>query len=70
MQTWCQTQLKKLRGDDDLTLAYICMTLPANSEVADTIHQAIQGPGVNQFVTEFIRLVQSVDAVYLETACK
>eukprot|EP00884_Botryococcus_braunii_P000257 jgi/Botrbrau1/10231/Bobra.0362s0020.1 len=54
-RTWCRTQLRKLRGDDDLTLVYICMTLSANSEVAETIQQAITAPGVHQFIAEFMR---------------
>lgn len=55
LQRWCRMELKKLTGSEDLTVAYICMALESNSEVADAINNVAQGSSANQFISEFIK---------------
>jgi len=53
---WCESQMSKLTGDDDLTLIEFLMSLDSSGEIAEYIKTYLGAtPVVSSFITEFIR---------------
>ena len=55
LEKWCQDQMMKLNGTDDLTLVSFCMTLSNASEIRQYLTAYLGStPQINNFATEFI----------------
>ena len=55
LEKWCQDQMMKLNGTDDLTLVSFCMTLNNASEIRQYLTAYLGStPQINNFATEFI----------------
>ena len=53
---WCQDQMRKLTGSDDITLCEFLMTVDSNSEVADYVAAYLgTAPGAATFSAEFLK---------------
>ena len=55
LETWCKDQMRKLSGNDDLTLIAFCMTLTDPAEIRQYLVAYLGStPQVTSFATEFI----------------
>ena len=55
MEAWCKEQLRKLNGNDDLTLVSFCMTLKDPNEVNQYLSAYLgSNAAVSKFAAEFI----------------
>mmetsp|Transcript_1756 Transcript_1756/g.2322 ORF Transcript_1756/g.2322 Transcript_1756/m.2322 type:complete len:1071 (+) Transcript_1756:209-3421(+) len=55
LESWCKDQMRKLSGNDDLTLIAFCMTLSDPVEIKGYLTAYLGStPQVNNFATEFI----------------
>ncbi|KAL3676449.1 hypothetical protein R1sor_026397 [Riccia sorocarpa] len=53
---WCELQIKKLTGNDDMTLVDFCISLPSVAEAGEYITQYLGStPTVQSFKSEFLR---------------
>lgn len=53
---WCEFQIKKLTGRDDMTLVDFCMSLPSIAAAGEYITEYLgSGPAVQAFKAEFLR---------------
>ena len=53
---WCQSQMGKLTGDEDLTLIELLMSRESSGEIADYVKVYLgETPLVSSFTAEFIR---------------
>uniref|UniRef100_A0A7S3HRN5 GYF domain-containing protein n=1 Tax=Spumella elongata TaxID=89044 RepID=A0A7S3HRN5_9STRA len=56
MADWCATQLKRLKGSDDLTLVQFCMSLDSAVEVREYLSEYLgSSPEITNFATDFIK---------------
>ncbi|CAM6091961.1 unnamed protein product [Calypogeia fissa] len=65
---WCETQIKKLTGNDDMTLVDFCISLPSVSEAGDYLtHYLGSGPVVQSFKVEFLRRKETLNSDVIRT---
>jgi len=61
MADWCQAQLKKITGSDDMTLALFCMSCESNVEIREYMASYLGStPQVSAFATEFIKRKETI----------
>ena len=56
MKQWASSELRKIRGNGDLTLVHFCMTLQASADIREYMREVLGStPQVSAFASEFIR---------------
>ena len=56
MKEWASGELKKIRGNRDLTLVHFCMTLTTSSDIREYMREFLGStPAVSSFASEFIK---------------
>ena len=62
MKAWSLEQMRKIKGNSDLTLVSFCMTLSSNSEIREYMRDVLGStPQVSSFASEFIRRKNKLD---------
>jgi len=61
MIEWCQAQLRKLTGSDDMTLALFCMSCESSVDIREYMASYLGStPQVSAFATEFIKRKETI----------
>jgi hypothetical protein len=61
MVDWCQAQLKKISGSDDMTLAELCMSCESSVDIREYMASYLGStPQVSAFATEFIKRKETI----------
>ncbi|KAL2608476.1 hypothetical protein R1flu_027049 [Riccia fluitans] len=65
---WCEVQIKKLTGNDDMTLVDFCISLPSVAETGEYLTQYLgSGPTVQSFKSEFLRRKEMMPSDVIRT---
>jgi hypothetical protein len=69
LNAWCEDQLRRLTGNDDMTLILFCMSLDDPAEIRSYLGAYLGAkPEVSHFATEFIRRKQEAKRGHHHTA--